>query len=157
MGLLLIQSAGTLTICLFTVLLTVLVYTIKHFKSLRHYCHQQVATTTSDGLNLAPGPSPWPVLGSLHLLGQYEVPFEAFTALSKIYGEIFRITLGSSECVVVNSYRMIKEVLITKGNHFGGRPNFIRFHKLFGGDRDNCKYIFSIFFYHNHYYLVEIH
>ncbi|EFX88041.1 ecdysone biosynthesis protein [Daphnia pulex] len=84
-----------------------------------------------------PGPVGWPVIGSLHLLGQYEVPFEAFSELSKIYGDIFSITLGSTPCVVVNSFKLIKEVLITKGPHFGGRPNFIRYDILFGGDRDN--------------------
>ena len=88
-----------------------------------------------------PGPWAWPVIGSLHLLGQYEVPFEAFSSLSRIYGDLFSITLGSTPCVVVNSLPLIKEVLITKGPHFGGRPNFIRYDILFGGDRDNCKYL----------------
>lgn len=86
-----------------------------------------------------PGPSPWPVLGDLHILGRYPNPFVAFTALSKVYGEVYRLVLGSTPCVVVNSFPLIKEVLITKGSHFGGRPDFIRFHKLFGGDRNNCK------------------
>lgn len=89
-----------------------------------------------------PGPTGWPVIGSLHLLAKYEVPFEAFSQLSKIYGDLFSITLGSTPCVVVNSFPLIKEVLITKGPHFGGRPNFIRYDILFGGDRDNCKLIF---------------
>ena len=86
-----------------------------------------------------PGPKPWPILGSLHLLGQYEIPFAGFTALAKIYGDIYSITLGNTPCVVVNTFPLIKEVLISKGSHFGGRPDFIRFHKLFGGDRNNCK------------------
>nr|UUB32630.1 cytochrome P450 CYP307A2 [Dendroctonus rhizophagus] len=84
-----------------------------------------------------PGPEPWPLIGSLHLLGKYETPFEGFTALSKIYGDIFSITLGSTPCVVVNNFELIKEVLISKGGDFGGRPDFMRFHKLFGGDRNN--------------------
>lgn len=88
-----------------------------------------------------PGPVGWPIIGSLHLLGKYEVPFEAFSQLSKMYGDIFSITLGSTPCVVVNSFKLIKEVLITKGPHFGGRPNFIRYDILFGGDRDNCKFL----------------
>ncbi|KAF5294751.1 hypothetical protein FQA39_LY00235 [Lamprigera yunnana] len=85
----------------------------------------------------APGPKPLPILGSLHLLGNHESPFQAFTALSKIYGNVFSITLGSTPCVVVNNFKLIREVLITKGAEFGGRPNFMRFHKLFGGDRNN--------------------
>lgn len=88
-----------------------------------------------------PGPKPWPLIGSLHLLGQHTTPFQAFTALSRIYGDIFSINLGSMPCVVVNNFALIKEVLITKGADFGGRPDFIRFHKLFGGDRNNCKFI----------------
>ncbi|XP_017782270.1 PREDICTED: cytochrome P450 307a1-like [Nicrophorus vespilloides] len=87
--------------------------------------------------NLPPGPKPWPVIGSLHLLGEHETPFQAFTSLSKVYGDVFSITLGTSKCVVVNNFNLIKEVLITKGADFGGRPDFIRFHKLFGGDRNN--------------------
>ncbi|XP_050313864.1 cytochrome P450 307a1-like [Anthonomus grandis grandis] len=88
-------------------------------------------------INPIPGPDPLPVIGSLHLLGEHETPFEAFTALSKIYGDIFSITMGSTPCVVVNNFDLIKEVLITKGGDFGGRPDFMRFHKLFGGNRNN--------------------
>lgn len=88
----------------------------------------------------APGPRPWPVIGSLHLIGGYETPFQAFTYLSKLYGDVFSIDLGTSRCIVVNNFKLIKEVLVSKGADFGGRPDFIRFHKLFGGDRNNCKY-----------------
>nr|QST15038.1 CYP307A1 protein [Diaphanosoma celebensis] len=101
----------------------------------------QTDGTSSTSLSIPkgtpPGPVAWPVIGSLHLIAKYDVPFEAFTALSNIYGDIFSITLGTTPCVVVNSFPLIKEVLITKGPHFGGRPNFIRYDILFGGDRDN--------------------
>jgi hypothetical protein len=89
--------------------------------------------------NKPPGPMPWPIFGSLHLLAPYESPFQGLTALAKVYGDVYSITLGNTKCVVVNSFQLIKEVLITKGSQFGDRPNFIRFHKLFGGDRNNCK------------------
>jgi hypothetical protein len=29
----------------------------------------------------APGPRPWPIIGSLHLMAGYKIPFAAFTAL----------------------------------------------------------------------------
>ena len=93
----------------------------------------------SKDLRVAPGPKPWPVLGSLHLLGQAEVPFQAMSLLAQKYGPLYNITLGSTQCLVINDFQHMKEVLITKGGHFGGRPNFIRFHMLFGGDRNNCK------------------
>ncbi|XP_065339920.1 cytochrome P450 307a1-like [Cloeon dipterum] len=84
-----------------------------------------------------PGPHAWPVLGNLHMLGGHQTPFHAFTALARRFGPIYRLRLGVSRCVVVSSYALIKEVLISKGAHFGGRPDFTRFNQLFGGDRDN--------------------
>ncbi|GFG39124.1 hypothetical protein Cfor_10603 [Coptotermes formosanus] len=89
--------------------------------------------------NKPPGPKPWPLIGSLHILGQYKSPFQGLAELAKAYGDIYSLTLGNTPCVVVNSFQLIKEVLISKGSQFGDRPNFIRFHKLFGGDRNNCK------------------
>lgn len=85
----------------------------------------------------APGPMPWPILGSLAILGKYEVPFEGFTALARKYGDVYSLTLGTNRCLVVNSLELIREVLNQNGRYFGGRPDFLRFHKLFGGDRNN--------------------
>lgn len=85
------------------------------------------------------GPKPFPLIGSLHLLRGSSGPFAAFTQLAKQYGDIYEIQLGVAKCVVVSSYSLLKEVLITKGHQFGGRPDFLRFHQLFGGDRNNCK------------------
>jgi len=79
---------------------------------------------TIENLQQAPGPIPWPVLGNLALLGQYAVPFEGFSALSKVYGDVYSLTLGTTRCVVVNSLELIKEVLNQNGKYFGGRPNF---------------------------------
>ncbi|XP_055371674.1 cytochrome P450 307a1-like [Condylostylus longicornis] len=85
----------------------------------------------------APGPLPWPILGNLALLGQYDVPFEGFTDLSKRFGDIYSLTLGTTRCLIVNNLNSIKEVLNQNGKFFGGRPDFIRYQKLFGGDRSN--------------------
>ncbi|XP_053681618.1 cytochrome P450 307a1 [Sabethes cyaneus] len=93
---------------------------------------QQLVTVSQ-----APGPMPWPILGSLAILGKYEVPFEGFTALARKYGDVYSLTLGSNRCLVVNSLELIREVLNQNGRYFGGRPDFLRFHKLFGGDRNN--------------------
>jgi len=93
-----------------------------------------------DELPEAPGPRSWPLIGSLHLLGGYEVPYAAFTHLAKKYGQIVRLELGNQKCLVVNGLSNIKEVLITKGAQFDSRPNFTRFHQLFCGDKENCKF-----------------
>ncbi|XP_028169064.1 cytochrome P450 307a1 [Ostrinia nubilalis] len=89
------------------------------------------------GIKTAPGPTPLPIIGNLYNLGTHESPFQAFTELSKKYGDIFSLTLGNTPCVVVNNLELIREVLNQNGKFFGGRPDFIRFHKLFAGDRNN--------------------
>lgn len=91
-------------------------------------------------LKTPPGPTPYPVIGNLHLLGKHESPFQAFTALAKEHGDIFSLKMGGTQCVVVNNLELIREVLNQNGKFFGGRPDFIRFHKLFAGDRNNCEY-----------------
>lgn len=93
----------------------------------------------------APGPLPWPVLGNLAMLGQYDVPFEGFTELSKKYGDVYSLTLGTTRCLIVNNLKLIREVLNENGKFFGGRPNFIRYNVLFGGDRNNCKFFNSFY------------
>lgn len=88
----------------------------------------------------APGPRViLPILGNLVELGKYGAPAVAFTELAKQYGDIYSLTLGSTRCLVVNNLNLIREVLNLNGKSFGARPDFIRFHKLFGGDRGNCK------------------
>ena len=90
---------------------------------------------------MAPGPFAWPVLGSLHLMHGYKVPYGAFTALSKVYGKVFSITLGTSRCLVVNDLKSVREVLSEKDQDFDSRPDFKRFDEaLFGGDKQNCKF-----------------
>lgn len=87
-----------------------------------------------------PGPMPWPIIGNLVTLGKYEVPFIGLTALAKQYGDCYALTLGTTRCLVVNNLELIREVLNQNGKFFGGRPDFLRFHTLFGGDRSNCEY-----------------
>ncbi|GLV38352.1 spookier [Carabus blaptoides fortunei] len=85
----------------------------------------------------APGPKTYPIIGNLHVLGGYEVPYQAFTALAEKYGSIIKLKLGSVHAIVVNGQDNIKEVLMTKGHHFDSRPNFERYHQLFCGDKEN--------------------
>lgn len=87
-----------------------------------------------------PGPVPWPIFGNLDLLGRYGSPFESFTEMSQIFGDIYAITLGTKLCLVVSSLDLIHEVLNKNGKYFSGRPDFIRFNVLFGGSRSNCEY-----------------
>lgn len=81
-----------------------------------------------------------PIVGHLHLLGGYEVPYQAFTALGKKFGNVVKLRLGYVDSVVINGQETIREVLVTKGHHFDSRPSFERYQQLFGGDKQNCKY-----------------
>lgn len=92
-----------------------------------------------DDLLEPPSPRSFPIIGHMHLLGGYEVPYQAFTELGKKYGNVVKLRLGSVNCVVVNEQENIREVLITKGNQFDSRPNFERYQQLFCGNRGNCK------------------
>ena len=86
-----------------------------------------------------PGPTPWPILGSMHYLGMYDIPFEGFTHLKKFYGDVFALRMGSAPCVVLNTPELRDEAIVAKANDFDGRPNFVRFAHLFGGRSCNCK------------------
>lgn len=61
------------------------------------------------------------------------------TELSKKYGDIYRLQLGTVKTVVVSSMRLIRKVLIEQGADFGDRANFMRYNILFSNDRGNCK------------------
>lgn len=100
------------------------------------------SNNSSEQSNLPEPPSPraLPIIGHLHLLGGYEVPYQAFTDLGKKYGNILKLKLGNVNSVVINGQENIREVLVAKGHHFDSRPNFERYQQLFGGDKQNCKY-----------------
>ncbi|KAH8378945.1 hypothetical protein KR009_002220 [Drosophila setifemur] len=86
----------------------------------------------------APGPRPWPIIGNLHLLDRYrDNPFAGFTELAKQYGDIYSLTFGHTRCLVVNNLELIREALNQNGKVISGRPDFLRYHKLFGGERSN--------------------
>ncbi|XP_071454955.1 cytochrome P450 307a1-like [Hetaerina americana] len=86
----------------------------------------------------APGPKGLPLLGSLHLLSGYEVPYEAFGVIGRQFGPVASLSLGSVKCLVVNGAEAVREVLLgPKGGHFDGRPDFRRYHQLFCGDKEN--------------------
>ncbi|KAB7505252.1 Cytochrome P450 [Armadillidium nasatum] len=104
---------------------------------------QNLFTTSSESKDLEraalqtpPGPTPVPVLGNLHQLAKYEEnPYAGFTELSKSYGSVFKLQMGAYPCIIVSELDDIMEVLIKKGQHFDGRPNFMRWNAYFDGDR----------------------
>lgn len=87
----------------------------------------------------APGPKGRFIVGNLDVLDGYDIPYKAFSDLAQKYGKIIKLRLGNVPSLVINGVENIKEVLIHKGHHFNARPNFKRYHKLFSGNKENCK------------------
>ncbi|EDV94437.1 cytochrome P450 307a1 [Drosophila grimshawi] len=102
-----------------------------------------VETTLSNGEKVkcefaqAPSPNPWPIIGNLDIIGRFANPFKGFQTLAEKYGNIYSLSFGHTRCLVVNNLELIREILNKNGKFFGGRPDFLRYHKLFGGDRNN--------------------
>eukprot|EP00253_Pinus_taeda_P012686 PITA_12686 len=71
---------------------------------------------------LPPGPFPLPIIGNLHLLG--DLPHRALAALSKKYGPLMSLRLGSALTLVVSSPDMAKEFLKTNDRIFASRSPY---------------------------------
>ncbi|KAL9962857.1 hypothetical protein ACROYT_G032004 [Oculina patagonica] len=85
-----------------------------------------VVSTIWENRNLPPGPFPLPVLGNLLSVGLKQ-PYRDLANMAKKYGKLFRIQMGSRKVIVINSYDIAREALVTKAEDFAGRP-----HHFFG-------------------------
>ncbi|KAK4732944.1 hypothetical protein R3W88_025932 [Solanum pinnatisectum] len=77
---------------------------------------------------LPPGPSPWPIIGNIHLLGAN--PHTSLANLAKIYGPIMSLKLGQITTVVISSSSMAKQVLKNHNLAFSTRfiPDALQAH-----------------------------
>ncbi|NXP58246.1 CP2J2 protein, partial [Chloropsis cyanopogon] len=72
--------------------------------------------------NYPPTPFRLPFLGHIYLLN-FKDPAITVRQLSKRYGDIFGMQMGSMKFVMVNGMRLVKEVLINQGDKFMERPD----------------------------------
>lgn len=68
---------------------------------------------------LPPGPTPLPIIGNLHNLG--EKPHQSLAELAKIHGPIMSLKLGRITTVVISSSSMAKEILQKQDLAFSSR------------------------------------
>ncbi|MCD7472190.1 hypothetical protein HAX54_013198 [Datura stramonium] len=78
---------------------------------------------------LPPGPLGLPFIGNLHQFDSL-TPHLYFWKLSKKYGKIFSLKLGSTPMIVVSSAKLAKEVLKTQDLVFCSRPSILGQQKL---------------------------
>lgn len=77
------------------------------------------------GLKSLPGPWGWPLLGHVLTLGKN--PHLVLTQLSRHYGDVFQIRIGSTPVVVLSGLNTVKQALVRQGDDFKGRPNLYSF------------------------------
>ncbi|CAH1413282.1 unnamed protein product [Lactuca virosa] len=69
--------------------------------------------------NLPPGPTPLPIIGNLHLLGNQ--PHQSLAKLAAIYGPIMFLNLGRTSVLVISTAAAAKEVLQKQDLAFSSR------------------------------------
>jgi len=100
-----------------------------------------VVSTLWENRNLPPGPFPLPVLGNLLSVG-FKQPYRDLANMTKKYGKLFRIQMGSRKVIVINSYDIAREALVAKAEDFAGRPHHF-FGSIFG--RNSTDLAFQTF------------
>ncbi|XP_057797803.1 geraniol 8-hydroxylase-like [Salvia miltiorrhiza] len=82
-------------------------------------------------LPLPPGPTPVPLIGNLHLLGDH--PHKSLARLANIHGPLMRLRLGFVNTIVVSSADVAKQVLQKHDLAFSSRtvPNALHAHDHF--------------------------
>ncbi|KAI4356839.1 hypothetical protein L6164_000826 [Bauhinia variegata] len=75
-----------------------------------------------------PGPRPFPIIGNILVLGSN--PHQSLAKLSKTFGPIMSLKLGSRTTIIISSLDMAKEVLKKKDQAFSSRtvPDVIHVH-----------------------------
>ncbi|CAJ0968258.1 unnamed protein product [Ranitomeya imitator] len=82
---------------------------------------------------LPPGPTPLPIIGTLHLMDFADI-VKSFMELSKKYGDIFTVYEGTQPVIILCSYKALKETFIDKAEEFSGRAYYPSFHDFTKGD-----------------------
>nr|AAS92626.1 cytochrome P450 [Centaurium erythraea] len=68
---------------------------------------------------LPPGPFPVPVIGNIHQLGKH--PNQSLAKLSKIYGPLMSLKLGTQTAIVASSSTVVREILQKHDQVFSSR------------------------------------
>ncbi|KAL7980393.1 hypothetical protein Chor_014722 [Crotalus horridus] len=92
---------------------------------------QSFQRKTPQGLKKIPGPRGYPLVGNLLDVGKNV--HLSLTQLSRTYGDIMMIHLGTKPVLVLSGLETIKEALVRQGEDFKGRPDLYVFRHVSDG------------------------
>jgi len=72
------------------------------------------------GIDL-PGPRGLPLFGNVFQIDRQR-SYETLTAWSRVYGDVYRISIFGQPVIVLSSVDLIREALVLRGRDFAGRP-----------------------------------
>ncbi|XP_039183314.1 cytochrome P450 2J6-like [Crotalus tigris] len=78
---------------------------------------------------LPPGPTPFPVIGTLWQM-RFEFSYETLITLAKSHGNVFTLWLGQLPIIILNGFEAVKEGLTAHPEDMNGRPTSPFFEKL---------------------------
>lgn len=73
-----------------------------------------------------------PIIGNMHILN-LKRPFKTFLELSKEYGPVFSVQIGSQKMVILCGYEAVKDALVNHAEEFSDRPYVPIFHDISKG------------------------
>ncbi|CAM4620173.1 unnamed protein product [Caretta caretta] len=68
---------------------------------------------------LPPGPTPFPILGSLWQLN-FKADHDILNKMAEVHGNIFTLGLGHSPAIVLHGFQAVKASLTTHSEEFSG-------------------------------------
>ncbi|NWS86191.1 CP1A4 protein, partial [Toxostoma redivivum] len=95
------------------------------------WLQQQQQQPVPSGLRRPPGPRGYPVLGNV--LELRKDPHLALTRLSRRYGDVMQVRIGSRAVLVLSGLDTIRQALVKQGEDFMGRPDLHSFHYISNG------------------------
>ncbi|XP_075057360.1 cytochrome P450 2K1-like [Mixophyes fleayi] len=82
--------------------------------------------------NFPPGPKPLPIIGNMHILN-LKRPYKTLLELSKKYGSVFSVQIGTQKTVILCGYETVKDALVNYAEEFSERPHVPIFHDISKG------------------------
>uniref|UniRef100_A0A672QPE5 Cytochrome P450 2J3-like n=1 Tax=Sinocyclocheilus grahami TaxID=75366 RepID=A0A672QPE5_SINGR len=81
--------------------------------------------------NFPPGPWSLPIIGDLHHIDNSRIHLQ-FTEFAEKYGKIFSLRFLGPRIVVLDGYKLVKEVYLQQGDNLADRPMLPLFYEIIG-------------------------